>query len=447
MVARWERVQVEPDYAATSRAERRGGSYLRYHPDELAPCGAPARNELSSHVVEHAADTTTALQRLGDRLRANPFRVLYTTALRSESISSSFIEGIHATARDVAFAHLRARDESLRADGSSAHVGQQVTKNARAMERAVELLGAGPWRHEHIWDIHQALLPWQRRGYRQTQVWVGGTTALTADYAAPPHQEVHAYVDDLLGYVNTSGDLPVVAAALVHAQFETIHPFEDGNGRVGRALVHGVFKRAGLVDGGVAPLSTALREDRDGYVEALTRYRYDGRSRKVRQQALDGFVDRFLDYLDTAVAAADRFVDAALALHGRWRTVVAGTRADGVLHKALDVVVDYPVLTTRLLAEQLDVTPRRGEDLVKQLVRAGIVRPGTGKYRRAAVYQSDAILDLLDLGAEATPTTTHPALAMQASEPLVQRCGGPTAHGTCQNRVTERGERCWRHRT
>ncbi|MGD9959309.1 Fic family protein [Nocardioides sp.] len=83
-----------------------------------------------------------------------------------------------------------------------------------------------------------------------------GRNKFKADYAGPPHESVRPYMDGLLTDVNTSGDLPVVQAAIIHAQFETIHPFEDGNGRVGRALFHGALKRSGLVDGGVIPFPT-----------------------------------------------------------------------------------------------------------------------------------------------------------------------------------------------
>lgn len=440
-MAHWERVRVAPDYAGTSRAERQGGVYRRYHPDHFAG----ARPDLGASVLEVAADVTSALQLFGARLKASPFPVLYSTALRSESISSSWIEGIRATPRDVAFAQLREHDQDLHADGASAHVAAQVVRNAQAMREAIDLLGSGAWNHQHIWDIHHQLLPWHRIGYRETQVWIGGSGPLDAEYAGPPHEAVSGYMDDLLEYANTSGDLPVLVAALVHAQFESIHPFEDGNGRVGRALVHGVFKRAGLVDGGVVPLSAALRNDGRGYVEALTDYRYDGRSARARSSAWNDYATRFLGYVAVSVKSANHFVDAALALDGRWRDAVAGTRADGAIHRALDVVVEYPVLTTRFLATQLGVTPRRAEDLVRELQTIGVLSPGTGKYRRSALYQADDILTLLAFGAEAGTCSRAPDLKPPMGS-LRLRCGGPTSHGACRNRVAAPGVTCWRHR-
>lgn len=441
-MAHWEQVHVEPDYTAASRRERQGGTYRRYHPDRLIGLVNP----VSGQVLEAAADVTGALQQFGARLRANPFPVLYSTALRSESIASSWIEGVRATPRDVAFAELSSDDLEVHGNTATAHVASQVARNVRAMRDAIDLLGTGAWVHEQIWDVHHQLLPWHPRGYRQSQVWIGGVGPLDAEYAGPPHETVGRYMDDLLDYVNTAGDLPILAAALVHAQFESIHPFSDGNGRVGRALVHGVLKRAGLVEGGVLPLSAALRNDPTGYVSALTAYRYDGATQAARTAALDEYVGRFLAYIATAVASANHFVDAALELDARWRAAVSGVRTDGAVHRALGVVIEQPVLTTVFLADRLELTLRRAEQLVGQLVSIGVLSPGSGKYRRSTVYQSNELLTLLEFGAEAGPATPAPQL-MDREGQLVHRCGEPTKRGPCANRVPQAGTKCWRHRS
>lgn len=433
-MAYWERVNVPPDFAGTTRAERQGGSYLRYHPDLLASVS----NGLRPEVVEYAADVSVALARLGGRLRANPLPILYSTTLRSESIASSWIEGIRATPRAVAIAQIGAETASQPAN--------QIVRNVAAMRDAIDVLGAGTWSHQHVVAIHHDLLPWHPAAYREDQVWVGGTNKLNADYAAPPATRVGVYVDDLLRYANTSGDLPVVQAALIHAQFETIHPFNDGNGRVGRALVHGVLKRAGLVEGGVIPLSTALRNDERGYVDALTSYRYDGED---RAPALNTYVERFLAFVETATASADRFVDAATAVHGRWRSAVVGVRADSSLHRALDLVVENPVISARFLSEGLGVSAVSAHKLIKRLETAGILKPASGKYRKSALYQADDILDLLSFGSEAGPRTPAPRAGRGgADDPaaaLIHRCGQPTDNGPCRNRVPAAGLRCWRH--
>jgi len=386
-MAHWERVQVPPDFAGLTRADRQGGSYLRYHPDMLASVS----NTLEGEVLEYAADVSTALGRLGERLRSNPVPILYSTMIRSESISSSWIEGIRENPRAIAIAQI--------GDDAASHNASSVIRNVDAMNEAIELLGVGAWTHEDVLDIHHDLLPWHRLGYRTEQVWIGGSNKFNADYTGPPHELVRPYMDDLLNYANTSGDLPVVQAAIIHAQFETIHPFEDGNGRVGRALFHGILKRAGLVDGGVIPLSTVLRNDVDGYVKALTRYRYDGDD---RGPALHVYVEEFLDYVGAAVSAAERFRLAAIDIHQRWKQSVSGFRSDSSIHRAVDLVVEYPVISARFLADNLGVSTVSAQKLVRQLDSVGIVRAATGKYRKSALYQADDILDLLEHGAEVT---------------------------------------------
>jgi len=387
-MAHWERVHVSPDFAGITRADRQGGRYLRYHPDMLASVS----NTLDGEVLEVAADVSTALGRLGERLRSNPLPILYSTMIRSESISSSWIEGIRENPRAIAIAQI--------GDEAASNNAASVIRNVDAMKDAINLLGGGAWAQDDVLAIHHDLLPWHRLGYRTEQVWIGGSNKFNADYAGPPHEMVRLYMDDLLTYANSSGDLPVVQAAIIHAQFETIHPFEDGNGRVGRALFHGLLKRAGLVEGGVIPLSTVLREDVDGYVKALTKYRYDGED---RGPALHVYVEQFLDYVGGAVSAAERFRLAAIDIHQRWRHLVSQFRSDSSIHRAVDLVVEYPVISARFLADSLDVSTVSAQKLVKQLHSVGIVRAVTGKHRKSALYQADDILDLLEHGAEATP--------------------------------------------
>lgn len=368
---------------------------------------------------------------------------LYSTALRSESIASSWIENVRATPRDVAVAQVY--------DHAATHDARGIVRNVAAMREAIDVLGAGAWTHEHLWDIRHTLLPHQEVGYPSGQVWVGGTHRLNASYAAPPGPTVQDYVEDLLTYANTSGDLPVILAAIVHAQFETIHPFEDGNGRVGRALVHGVLRRAGLIDDGVIPLSTALRHDVDRYLGALTSYRYTGED---RAPALDAYVSRFLTYVETATAAAGTFVDATTSLLGRWRSAIDGVREGASLPRALDVLTENPVITVPFLSAQLGVSTRRAQLLILQLQSINILSPATGKYRSAPLYQADDLLALLAFGAEAGPRATAPPVgrpdiqqAGLARPTLARRCGEPTSSGLCRNKVPRAGGTCWRHRT
>jgi ribosomal protein S25 len=111
-------------------------------------------------------------------------------------------------------------------------------------------------------------------------------------------------------------------------------------------------------------------------------------------------VNQFLDYVGAAVSAAERFRLAAIDIHQRWKQSVSGFRSDSSIHRAVDLVVEYPVISARFLADNLGVSTVSAQKLVKQLDSAGIVRVATGKYRKSALYQADDILDLLEHGAE-----------------------------------------------
>lgn len=136
----WPR-RVPPDFAGVTRADRQGGSYLRYHPD----MPASASNTLGGEVLEYAADVSTALGRLGERLRSNPLPILYSTIIRSESISSSWIEGIRENPRAIAIAQI--------GDGGASHNASSVIRNVDATSEAIEFLGVGVWTHEDVLDI------------------------------------------------------------------------------------------------------------------------------------------------------------------------------------------------------------------------------------------------------------------------------------------------------
>ena len=185
--------------------------------------------------------------------------------LRSESAASSKIENLTASARAIAVAEL-----TPDAPGN----GRLIVANVHAMTAAISL--AGRLDADAVLQMHRALLgdanPSAAGRWRDEQVWIGGSDygPHGADYVAPHHSRVEAAIDDLVRFIDRE-DVPILAhAALAHAQFETIHPFVDGNGRIGRALIHLVLRRRGLAVRVLPPISLILATWSQDYIPGLT---------------------------------------------------------------------------------------------------------------------------------------------------------------------------------
>ncbi|NOV99530.1 Fic family protein [Isoptericola chiayiensis] len=388
----WMREEQAPDLTAHRASDRRGGSFLRYHPRRLAERMVPL---IDADTMEKVADASVAVARTAHQLRQRPVAILHATLLRSESISSSWVEGLRETPRNIMVAQLRERDPGLAGHQfDRLRTASSILANLNSVRDGVELLRA-PWTHDAIHAIHRTIAPAVHDdGYRVQDVQIGGSSKLTASYAAPPAAEVPWLMDDLLTYANVSPDAPLVKSAIIHAQFETVHPYEDGNGRAGRVLVHGYLARAGVLDHGVLPLSVVLRRDVDEYVRRLMAYRHA--SDDDRPGAVAQFVDYFADCLVDSCEETDRVMAESEEVRADWADRVSGYRSDSAVHRALPVVADQPVLTARYLASALGVSTVTGRRVVDQLLDAGIVEPSGGRFNRSEVYQASALLRMMD---------------------------------------------------
>ncbi len=416
-MGRWERVAVPPDVQGATRREREGGHYLRYHPS-LMPV---SRSVVDPELAELVADASVRVATLGQKLRDRPRRLLYATLLRSESIASSWIEGLRDTPRNV----LAARLDGVQGTSTTSH---EVLRNIDAMADAVTRLAAAEWSHDDIHRVHDTLLPGHAFGaYREEQVYIGGRSPLTAQYVAPPCDEIGPLMDDLLRYVRTTGDPPLVAAALVHAQFETVHPYADGNGRTGRALFHAVLARSGLVDHGVLPLSLVLRDDVRGYVSALTAFRPGAQEPTVLAAARG----EYLTYLLHAVLDAVQIADATFAevdeVLTRWAAYVHRLRADSSVHRVIELLVDQPVVTPGFVMDALGIARATAGTALSDLERVGIVQRAGGRFRGQRIYQAGDVLAVLDAHVPGPPTVVVPPMpdAVPVRTYGGERCGVP----------------------
>ena len=270
-MGRWiTRFWENPHEGGLRRRDRRSGEYRAYVPDPLVGAAlvlSPGTEALAAR----AEARVRALGALPDMAGIARF------LLRSEAIASSRIEGVAPSAHRVALAELAQQEEVRGLSEQARAVARNVTLVRAAVE---ELSGARPVTADRLLALHRSLLPDspEHHGIRSTQNWVGGSSyhPLDADFVPPPPELVPDLVADLLTYLNGATHAPLIQAALVHAQFETIHPFADGNGRVGRALIHTVLTRRGLLAGMILPTSPVLSTLSDEYIEALSRFREAG---------------------------------------------------------------------------------------------------------------------------------------------------------------------------
>lgn len=286
-----------------ARRDRRPFRYQAFAPDAVGGWDVP----LAGRAAEAVAAATAAL---GDLQSAGAGHDLETRAaplLRSEALGSSFIEGLRASNKRLALAAY----EPLAADGTA----RAALGNVWAMERSIEVGTSGRiFRVDDLLDIHRTLLEGTSEerfagDIRADQNWIGGRGLSPADasFIPAPEDRVRALLDDLVEFINLD-DLPAISqAAIAHAQFETIHPFGDGNGRAGRCLIHVIFRRRGLAPLFVPPVSVVLATNARSYIAGLVDFR-EGRA--------DDWIGVFADATTSAAEAAKQLwtrIDALLA--------------------------------------------------------------------------------------------------------------------------------------
>ncbi len=278
-----------------SRKDRRSCNYEAYVPDPLAG----RRITLDGDVAADVTDAEVAIARLDVEASALiKTEALARILLRAESVASSRIEGLEVGAGRL----LRA--EATRELGGYVKdiTASEVLANIDAMRFALDGFGSGEEiALERLLEVHRRLLggTWLQEHagvVRTEQNWIGGSShnPCSAAFVPPPPEHVPALLEDLCVFCNEDS-LPAVAqAAIAHAQFETIHPFVDGNGRTGRALIHLVLRRRGLATRVLVPVSLVLATWARDYIEGLTAYRYRGpASARAAHEGINLWVARF----------------------------------------------------------------------------------------------------------------------------------------------------------
>ena len=310
-----ERVwEASPD-AYGPRSSRTSFRYSAFLPDPIY--------QLETHVTDAVVAEIEAAAVGVRELQSSPtFRGLEAVGrqlLRAEALASSRIEGLEASQRRIA--------RALATDEDRDETARSVIANISAMQLAVDIATATrELTVDDILAVHDRLmvLPRERRfagRLRDVQNWIGrGDSPRDAEFIPPPEDQVPGLMTDLVAYLNRDDLSPIAQAAVAHAQFETVHPFADGNGRTGRALIHIVLRRGAVASRIVPPVSVVLATNRSRYVEGLTAY---------RQGDLNAWLLFFARSLSDAAATSSRLGLRLSEFEASWTETVRPRRGSG----------------------------------------------------------------------------------------------------------------------
>jgi Fic family protein len=342
--------------------------------------------EMSARVVRRTERAAGAVERFGDRT-LGVAEIAARLLLRAEGLASSAIEGLRASAADVALAQaVGARPETAVAAWVADNLAVVDQSLATPAPLAVaDLLG---W-HRRLM-VHSPTMAEAHVGaWRDTLGWVGGPNPRLAAHVAAPAENIVGLMDDLVAFVARDDLDAVTQAAVAHAQFETIHPFADGNGRIGRVLIGWILSnRLGVRV--PPPVSLPIARSVGGYQAGLTLYR-------------QGHVDAWVEWFADAVLAAAEDSAAVLVRIGEvqdaWRAATADLRADSAARRLVEVLPSHPVLSSATVAALTGVSDEAGRLALDALTARGVLtdvgRFSTSPGRPRRWWAAHGILDLL----------------------------------------------------
>lgn len=379
---------------AQTRRERLPCDYEAYVPDPLIG----RRVVFEGDVAADVTDAETAIARLDVNASALvDTEALARILLRAESVASSRIEGLEVGPRRL----LRAEAAQQLGEQPSDVTAHEILANIDAMAAAISGISVGtPITLEHLLAFHRRLLAGTRLEehagqLRAEQNWIGGSdyNPCSAAFVPPPPEFVASLMEDLCRFCNNDA-LPAVAqAALAHAQFETIHPFVDGNGRTGRALIHFVLRRRGLARRILPPVSLVLATWAQDYIGGLTASRYRGKANS--REAYEGislWIARFAGACSRAVSDANSFERRVQQIEADWRNRLRRVRAGSATDLLLRSLIGASVISVNSAAEMIGRSFPQTNDAIDRLVNAGILRQvNVGKRNRA--FEAPAIIE------------------------------------------------------
>jgi Fic family protein len=417
------RSRWKPRFEGSTRSDRQGCTYDAYLPDPLSGWDLTLSGDLAADI----ADAETAV---GDLSRAGTTHVglegLARFLLRAESVASSRIEGLEAGARRLIEA------EALLAQGGQAadRVAVEILGNIATMESAVELAGRiRDLTEADLLGMHRTLMehsanPQLGGVVREDQNWIGGSAynPCSASFVPPPPEVVPRFLDDLTAYINGDDHSPLVQAAVAHAQIETIHPFADGNGRTGRALIHVVLRRRGLSPAFVPPISLVLATWSDDYIASLTAFRHlHPADSPKRSEAAHRWLGTFAAATLRACSDAHTYASRIDDLIEEWRTTLGTVRSGSALDLLLGVLPGVPLLSVASAARLIGRSDVAAGAAVNRLADAGILTQRNIGKQRYRIFEAPAILDLFTSLERALAGPTGNTAAEPPTRPVPRR--------------------------
>lgn len=373
------------------RRERASGPYNVYLPDLMTDYPM----SFNKGLMDRLTDACIYVAKVDSEGKEAGVDNLTYLLSRSESIASSFIEGHKIAPRRLA---------EVEALGDGDADALAVMRNVKAMREAMdEVANADTVTVDHIMDLQHTLLPDFERGFRKSQNWIGGNARnpLGAAHVSPPPEYVKKYMHDLVSFLNNDRGNPIVSAALAHGQFENVHPFPDGNGRTGRALIHVMMRRARLTNNIVIPISTVLSRQSQEYIDGLGSMRSDGPPDTAR---IENWIDGFTNAMETAADHTVTLIEQTKNLTQQWDDQIAkyrsdhgmkALRSDSVINKITGNLLHSPCQTADLVSKEFGVSTTAANTALAEMKDMGIVTSKRDHKTRSHYYTALDVVDLI----------------------------------------------------
>lgn len=371
---KWE---SELDYSHLSRSQRSKilDTYQSSIPDTIATKTITLPQDLEARI----SDLLINLSRF-DIIQSEKGYNFPLMLLRSESAASSQIENLTSSIVNISIAEIT--------DKASTNA-RMIVGNIYAMQNAIsieEKLNLNIIKKIHFYLMKESDLD-IAGNIRSSAVWVGGTNYSPHNSIfTPPHfSKLDYLLKDFIEFSNRVDINPIVKAAILHAQFETIHPFLDGNGRVGRALIHKSLKDDDVIKSVSLPISAGLLNNTKNYMQAL-KYYQEGNPYPI--------IEELVNAIEIALMIGDIVSKEISNIISKWESKIKERKTSSI-YKLIYLLIEHPVVNSMFIAKSLNITIRSANLLIDRAVNYGILKQ-FGNAKRGILYQASDFIDIFE---------------------------------------------------